>query len=249
MDRDSGQLPNPNENDPSSVNTGQAEVAQPPAVMQPLSQGTPPVTTDQAQTAEVPAELPAPSPVTSPATENAGVDAAAPDASWQYGRDDSALYTGHDLPPDVSWSASEFVEHPKNVGWYGTLALAAVIVAGLDYLLSRDLISVAVILFAAAIFGVYAGHKPRMQQYLLSEKGIQIGEKQYSFKSFKSFSVADEAGTANILFVPLGRFAPPLTVYVSLDMEAKVVDYLSLFLPFEQRRNDVVDGLLRRIRF
>jgi len=153
------------------------------------------------------------------------------------------------LPEDISWTASEFIEHPKDASWYGLLVLVGLSLAAVGYLVTKDVISTGVIIIVAAMFGFYAGHKPRTQQYHLSPQGLQIGAKVYNFQGFKNFSVTEEGAITNIAFIPLKRFAPPLAIYVSTDLEERVLDYLSLFLPFEQRHADPIEGLLRRIRF
>ncbi len=52
-----------------------------------------------------------------------------------------------------TWTASEFVAHQKTPGWYGLLALAALVLSGLIYLLTRDIISASVVIVAALFFG------------------------------------------------------------------------------------------------
>lgn len=172
-----------------------------------------------------------------------------PVGQWQFRQEGAAPAAQTPLPDDIHWTASEFIAHEKSAGWYGLLALAGVAAAALDYLITRDLFSTVVILFAAAMFGVFAARKPKTQEYSLSRQGIQIGVKSYDFQDFKTFSVAEEGAIASIVFMPLKRFMPPLTLYVAPDMEDRVVDYLSAFLPFEQHKADAVDNLLRRIRF
>jgi hypothetical protein len=187
----------------------------------------------------VAAELPAASP--QPEAASTG--------QWQFRQEDTAPAASQPLSEEIRWTASEFIAHEKSAGWYGLLALAGLAAASLDYLITRDLFSTAVILFAAVAFGVFAGRQPRTQEYGLSRQGIQVGLKSYNFQDFKTFSVAEEGAIASIIFMPLKRFMPPLTLYVAPDMEDQVVDYLSAFLPFEQHKADAVDSLLRRIRF
>jgi hypothetical protein len=173
------------------------------------------------------------------------------DADWQYNQepDSGAAAQLHPLPDDVMWSAAEFIEHQKGAGWYGLALLAGLALAGLDFLLFRDIISTVIITLVTILFVVYAGHKPRTQQYRLSPQGLQIGQRLYDFQRFKNFSVAEEGAHISIIFMPLQRFMPLLTVYLTPDIEDRAVDYLSNFLPFEQRRADVIDGLLKRIKF
>lgn len=172
-----------------------------------------------------------------------------PAENWQYSKEADPTVPQTAALEDVTWTASEFIEHSKGIGWYGLLTLVGLVVAGLNYFFTKDIVSTVLLGFAVLIFGIYAGHKPREQQYHLSPQGLQIGGKLYAFQTFKAFSVAEESSIASIMFTPLGRFAPPVTIYVAQDMEEKVLTYISNFLPLEQRRADAVDGLLRKIRF
>lgn len=196
-----------------------------------------------------PEPAPTPAPAPEPAAPAGWQPEAAPAGQWQFREEESASPPSQPLTDEIRWTASEFIAHEKGVGWYGLLALAGLAAAALDYLITRDLFSTAVILFAAAAFGVFAARKPRTQEYGLSRQGIQVGLKSYDFQDFKTFSVTEEGAIASIIFMPLKRFMPPLTLYVAPDMEDQVVDYLSAFLPFEQHKADAVDSLLRRIRF
>jgi hypothetical protein len=238
MDRQPGQVIFPHDDGPN-VN-GQHVAASPPP--QPAySSGQP---ASQVLPAPAPTTLQTPSPVPGAATS-----LGASDIGWQYAQEAELTDSVQPLPEDVIWTAAEFVEHQKGASWYGALVLAAMAVAASYYLVTRDGFFTGVIVLAAAMFGIYAAHKPRTQQYHLGPQGLQIGERMYYFQSFKNFSVAEEGATASIIFIPLARFAPPLTVYVAKDLEEQVLDYLSLFLPFEQHHTDVIDSLLRRIRF
>lgn len=211
----------------------------------------------------VPAPTSTPAPVTtesvspkpaSPAAADVPPEqsAQAPATGWQFTDDASDVATqtpAADLPAELNWTASEFIAHEKSTGWYGLLAVAAVVMAALAYLLTRDVVSTGVVVFAIAALGVFAGRKPRTQQYGLDGHGLQIGQKSYAFQDFKTFSVVEEGAIASIVFMPLKRFMPPLTIYVAPDVEDQVVDFLGAYLPFEQHKADAVDGLLKRIRF
>ncbi len=55
----------------------------------------------------------------------------------------------------------------------------------------------------------------------MNRSGLQIGVKSYGFQDFKTFSIAEEGAIVSIVFMPLKRFMPPLTIYVAPDMEDK----------------------------
>ena len=158
------------------------------------------------------------------------------------------------LPPEpsgdtISWTASEYIAHHKSSGWYLALVGAAILVAAIIYLLTRDAISTAVVLVGAVIFGVYAGRQPRELQYTLDAHGLTIDQKFYPYEGFRSFAVIDEGAFASIAFMPLRRFAPLVSIYFAPDDEDRIIELLSERLPFEEHPNDPIDNFMRRIRF
>lgn len=196
-----------------------------------------------------PAEDPTPeSPAPQP--ETAAPQDATTQAGWQFTADTgTGLSTHTEAPHEVSWTAAEFVAHDKSLAWYGLLALGAVAgTAGL-YLITRDKITATIVLVVALFFGVYAARKPRMQHYAIDDYGIHVGNRTYNFGNYRSFSITEEGSVASIIFMPLKRFMPALTIYVLPDNENQVVDVLATLLPFEQHQQDAVDGFLRKIRF
>jgi len=154
-----------------------------------------------------------------------------------------------DDPDAINWTASEFVTSDKNGGWYALLAMGTIAGAGLMYVITRDLVSVGVVILAAIILAAYGSHKPRQLQYRVDKRGITVGQKTYSYGEFQSFSLVPEGAFASITFMPLKRFAAPLSIYFAPDDGDKIVELISQQLPYEQRRRDAVDSLMRKIRF
>jgi hypothetical protein len=195
----------------------------------------------------------APSPATYPAPDVSAVPvpAAAPDANWQFSGGDTTPASSFQLPvmEDLVWTAAEFVEHEKSASWYVMLAVVGVVIAALSYLVSHDKITAGVIVAVMAGFGVFAARRPRTQQYRMSNNGILVGNKIYAFHDYKTFSVTEDSSVISIVFMPLKRFMPPLTIYVVPDMEEKVVNFLGGFMPFERHKADAVESLMRRIHF
>lgn len=129
------------------------------------------------------------------------------------------------------------------------LAIATVIVSAVVYLITRDLISVAVVVVAGLLLGTYGARQPRQLQYVIDQQGVVIGPKAYHYGEFRSFSVIPEGAFSSITFMPLKRFAPPISIYYAPEDEEKIVNLLSDKLPIEERRLDAVDNLMRKIRF
>lgn len=151
--------------------------------------------------------------------------------------------------PLISWTASEFIAHAKSFGWYAVLGLAAAVFAALIYLLTKDFVSVGVVLVAALLLGIYAGHQPRQLEYRLDGRSLTIGKKRFGYHQFRSFSVLPEGGVSSIVFMPMKRFAVPITIYYPPEDEDKIVALLADRLPLEEGGHDAIDRLMHRIRF
>lgn len=155
------------------------------------------------------------------------------------------------VPSDqgLSWTASEFIEHQKPQGWYITLAIGAIIVSALLYFILKDVVTVVVIAVAALLFGVVGARKPRSLSYVLSQTGLQVGERVFSYANFKSFSVIEEGAIDSIQLYPLKKFMPPISLYFPPDQEQVIVETLADYLPHEDNNHDAIDRLMKRVRF
>jgi hypothetical protein len=149
----------------------------------------------------------------------------------------------------ITWTASEFIAHHKTSGWYTLLILASVAAAVVIWLLTKDIVSALVVVFASGILATYATRKPRQLSYQVDRSGLTIGIKHYGFDEFRSFSIVPEGAFSSIVFTPLKRFGTLVTIYYDPQDEERIIDALSLRLPHEERRPDPIDGMMRRIRF
>ncbi len=149
----------------------------------------------------------------------------------------------------AEWSASEYIDHHKSIEWYAVLVLASVLLGGLLYLVTRDWISVVVVLLAAGMFGISGAKKPRTLTYRITESGVQVAGKLYPYEDIKVFSVVNEGGVSSIQLLPLRRFMPPLSIYYPPDMEEPIFNALANYLPHEENKHDPVDRLMKRLRF
>ena len=149
----------------------------------------------------------------------------------------------------VSWTASEFIAHQKNTGWYGILATVALVASVSIYFLTKDFITTGFVIFGAVILGYYASRQPRELHYQIDERGVVIGDKNYGYNDFRSFSIMTEGAFSSVIFMPLKRFAPLRAIYFAPEQEEQIVNILMTRLPFEEHSHDLVDRLMLRIRF
>lgn len=186
-------------------------------------------------------------------------NATPPETPWQYtpgGQFDAtqpapaAPLPGANRPDQtVEWTASEFIAHHRGIGWYGALAGAAMVLAAIVFLITNDVVSVGAIFILTIIVGVAAGHKPRVITYRLDDKGLTVGRRRYPYGAFKAFSLVAEGAFESIVFTPLHRFIPPLSIYFAPEDEEKIISVLSSRLPLQPASQDFFDTLMRRARF
>lgn len=149
----------------------------------------------------------------------------------------------------VSWSASEFVSNEKTSSWYVLLVAATVVLAGLIYLITREIFSVVVVILVAFALGYFAKLKPRVLDYTVASDGIQVGNRHFMFDEFKSFAVMNDGPIPSIQLLPHKRFMIPLTLYFEPTDGDRIINVLGEYLPFEHRERDVVDKVISKIRF
>ena len=149
----------------------------------------------------------------------------------------------------VTWSASEFIAHQKSFVWYALLGLVAIAVGALIYILTSDKISTGAVIFVAVVMGIAAARKPRTLPYQLDHAGLSIGVKFYDYGQFRSFAVMDEGAFSSVVFMPLRRFMPIITVYFEPQDQDRIVAILADHLPMEAHQLDTIDQLMRKIRF
>ena len=149
----------------------------------------------------------------------------------------------------IQWTASEYISHEKDTMWYISVSLASLVIAGIVYFVTQELIAsitIVVVAFSAVFF---AGRKPETKTYRITTNTVTIDDKKYSLSDFKSFSIVDEGAIDSIWFKPLARFKPMLIIYFAPQDEEKIAEALSNFLPYENRELDALDRLTRRMRF
>ncbi|MGA3150605.1 MAG: hypothetical protein ABSD10_03280 [Candidatus Saccharimonadales bacterium] len=161
--------------------------------------------------------------------------------------DDTSTTTGA-KGSTITWTASEYVEHQHGVGWYASLVVVTVALTAGIYFITKDYFAAGTIITLGIIVAVFAGHQPSQIEFELSDSGLRVGEKNYSYSLFKSFSIFREGKLPSINMAPIKRFMPPISAYFDPKDERKIVDLLGEHIPFEPRNPSVIDRLSQRLR-
>ena len=149
----------------------------------------------------------------------------------------------------IAWTASEYIANAKNAGWFIILAMGTIVLDLAIYFITNSIMSTVVVAICGLMVGIFAARQPQVLKYRIDNHGLQIGEKFYAYRGFKSFSVVTEHAMAYISLLPLRRFMPPLTVHFSPEDQDRILGTLADYLPYEEHKGDMIDSLMRRARF
>lgn len=130
--------------------------------------------------------------------------------------------------------------------------VGAVLLAVFMYFItSKDTLSIVAVVLATVLYLGNSMWRVHEAHYRLDAKGISIGRKQHSIDQFRSFSVTrdDNGHASTIELLPLKRFMPLLVIRCKAEMENEVVSLLAVHLPMEVRRRDMVDVIIRKLKF
>src|SRR5690348_11851788 len=108
------------------------------------------------------------------------------EGSWEYKPDGKTAAAAPELPSgrpgssatakktaeEVSWTASEYIDHSRGAGWYLALVAGTVVLAGLVYLVTKDYFALGVVAFLGIIVAVFSTHRPKQVQYALTAAGL-----------------------------------------------------------------------------
>ena len=148
----------------------------------------------------------------------------------------------------IQWEAEEYVSHDKNMGWYLGLVIIGVILVGLSIWQQLWTFTALIVVSVIALI-LYSVRPPRKIQYVLSEKGLTEGEKMYAFEDYKAFGVLQDDVHFAIILMPKKRFAPAVTVYFPETKGEEIVNVFGHRLPMEEVKLDMIDKIVKKLRF
>jgi hypothetical protein len=149
----------------------------------------------------------------------------------------------------VYWSASEYVKYDKNALWFvglGVVALAFIVV---DFLAFKSYTFSALVIVMVIAIIVLSLRPARTINYTLSgDHGLYIGDKLYHFSEFKSFGLVKDHDQHSIMLIPIKRFSPGVSVYFPEEVGERIVDIFGARLPMENRKLDIIDIVVQKLR-
>ena len=150
----------------------------------------------------------------------------------------------------LNWTAHEYLEHERGIGWFLGFGLIMILLAGVVYFISgRDLIAPLSIVLVAICLGVFVLKKPKQRQYRLLADGIKVDQALHPYDGFIRFNVFNSGSLTGVHLIPSRRWSVPLTLYVPQEIAEEVVDHLSHVVVYDDSPQSTLDQLLHQLRF
>lgn len=148
-----------------------------------------------------------------------------------------------------SWEAPEFMPSQGGSWWVDT----ALVVVGLGLIIwaiwAGQWSGVALVVMAGVVVVLMRKAKPRMFTHSITEAGVVVGEKFYSYDQLKSFWIYMEGNARTLHFVLNRRFTLALTLQLGDASIDKVREALAGKVPEDASRGeDTVDTVGRILK-
>ncbi len=150
---------------------------------------------------------------------------------------------------EFQWEASEFIYTKKTVKWYLYLSIVTIVLIIIFRFLSKDWVTPILIITLATIFGLYANKKPKKINFSLGKDGVKVEAQTYQYGDLKSYSVVISGDMGCINLLPNKRFSPLIPLYFETKDQDKVLGALESQLPLNERKEDLIEKLMRNIGF
>ena len=147
----------------------------------------------------------------------------------------------------VVWQDIEYIQHDKNPLWYvGFVIVIIILIAGAVLLQAWTFIPLIIVMAVALV--IYTHRPPRLLSYSWSAKGLTINDQLHPAGEFKSFGILQDGAHNAIVFIPVKRFRPGLTVYFPAEVGEELVDAVGAYLPMQDLHLDAFDKIIRKLR-
>lgn len=158
---------------------------------------------------------------------------------------------------DISWTATESINHDHSIKWYWMLILAFVVVAALLVALKifnvfdwMTTITTGIMLLAMLVAILVSTKKPYQEiNYRLTGDGVYVRDKLSPYSDFRAFGVTQlDNGMWQLSLIPVKRFGMAVTIFIDANQGEQIVDELGAHLPMEEIKPNFTDKLIDRFK-
>lgn len=160
------------------------------------------------------------------------------------------MAAARDYDKEIIWQAAEFKYQYKDVSWYWLTIIAA----GILFLVSlwqENFLFAIFIVIAEATLLFWAKEMPKVIQFKLDKKGIQLGKiKSYQYEDLKGFHIREkEEGASELIFKTRNKLHPYLKILVVNKDIPDIKEFLKKRLEEIEYEESLSDGLAEKIGF
>ena len=149
----------------------------------------------------------------------------------------------------IEWEALEHHHTPKKGDWFwvvGIIGTASAVVA----LMLGNILFGMIIVLVTFLFVVGASRQPQRVHYVISGRGVRIGDEQIPFTELESFCIDDEDPRGPQLLLQSERLLMPLIVImIPEDSIDTIEDALERHLPRELLEESLTHRALEFLGF
>lgn len=153
-------------------------------------------------------------------------------------------YKGH----SINWSGYEHQHEERSSDWFWALGIIATSAAITSILFANFLFALLIIV-AATTLGILATKEPEIVEFVLSDKGMTVGDTFYAYADIRAFWVEEDEEETTLLVDTLKAMAPHLVIPINDVSADEVRDMLKEFVEEEELAEPISHKILELLGF
>ncbi|MBU1152181.1 hypothetical protein KJ632_05150 [Patescibacteria group bacterium] len=149
----------------------------------------------------------------------------------------------------IYWTSYEHIPHQRGVIW--KICAALVVLGGISLSLYYGVWTLAMLIgVASVVYFLYQLEEPRQIDVKISDIGIKVGNRKYSFARIKAFWLHYEPPYTSTLNIRVqGDFLRDISIFMPIDDPALIRSFLIKKVPeLEGQKESLTDILLRLLK-
>lgn len=146
------------------------------------------------------------------------------------------------------WTISEYARHERGILWYVLMVSAGFFLVAYGIISGNILFALIIILFAIILF-LQAHQEPEKVQFAITELGVVVGSRVYTFSEFTAFYIIYEPPEVKSLFLETkSLFRPRIEIPFEEENPNLIRDSLQQFLDedIEKEQEPLSEVFVRR---
>lgn len=159
------------------------------------------------------------------------------------------------VPEEVlyQWQAPEFSYTQKPAGWYMgifaffiALGVLAFFFIGSEF---QKWVTIGLLIIMAIALSVWANRKPKVLSYIITNYGVNVSNKKYLFDDFRAFYGYMDYNQPTLDLVPSKRFGTLVSLPLATPESDDIQETIAHMVPEIEHNEDIIDRIVRRLRF